>query len=126
MEFAMIQQTLKNALMMEVHYRHCYLGITRQGEPVGGVVFNRDLTIENNAIYWRTPCTNAPFIISGDCCLLNDDAFQKCSDCECLYDPVEIMSTAKQFPSGMFSKTDGMIDGMDGLTYGETDFSLKT
>ena len=64
-------------------------------------------------------------IISGDCCLLNDDAFQKCSDCECLYDPVEIMSTAKHFPSGMFSKTDGMIAGMEGLTYGQTDFSRK-
>lgn len=35
----------------------------------------------------------------GDCCLFDEAAFQACNDCQCKYDPVEIMTGARLFPS---------------------------
>ena len=35
----------------------------------------------------------------GDCCLFNEDAYESCRYCECKYDPVEIMSDARHYPT---------------------------
>ena len=49
----------------------------------------------------------------GDCCLSNDDAYTSCRDCECLYDPVEIMSNAKHYPTDpcLYKETGAYQDG---------------
>lgn len=36
--------------------------------------------------------------MAGDCCLFNETAYETCTECACLYDPVEIMSSAQYFP----------------------------
>ena len=49
----------------------------------------------------------------GDCCLFNDDAFKSCTICECLYDPVEIMSNARHYPQDvcLYKDTGAYQDG---------------
>ena len=79
-----------------------------------------------NKITYFLDIKSKQFTISGDCCLVNDDAFQKCDDCECRYDPVEIMSTAKHFPADgcLFKNTEAYQDGFchDELNNAECDY----
>ena len=43
-----------------VPYRHCCRGISTSGTLIDGIDFYMDCPIENNAICWYSPCTNAP------------------------------------------------------------------
>jgi hypothetical protein len=52
-------------------------------------------------------------IFLGDCCLFNEDAYESCRYCECKYDPVEIMSDARHYPtdSCLYRNTGAYQDG---------------
>ena len=49
----------------------------------------------------------------GDCCLFDENAYESCRYCECKYDPVEIMSDARHYPtdSCLYRNTGAYQDG---------------